>query len=170
MDLKNYIRDVPDFPKKGILFRDLTTLWKDKEAFKKCLDIIIEKYKDKGIDKVVAPESRGFIVGAPVAYGINAGFVPVRKEGKLPAEVIKVTYQLEYGTDTLTIHKDAINKGERILIIDDLLATGGTCNAITQLVNKLGGQIVGIAFIVELCDLKGRELLKNYDVFSIIKY
>lgn len=169
-ELKNYIRDIKDYPKKGIIFKDITTLWKEREPFKRSLDIIIEKYKDARIDKVVAPEARGFIIGAPVAYGLNAGFVPVRKEGKLPAEVIKVSYELEYGTDTITIHKDAIKNGERVLIVDDLIATGGTCKAIGELVKRLGGIIVSFAFLVELTFLKGRDALKGYDVFSIIKY
>ncbi len=169
-ELKNYIRDVKDYPKPGIIFKDLTTLWKEKEPFHKSLDIIIEKYKEAGINKIVAPEARGFIVGAPIAYALNAGFVPVRKEGKLPSEVIKISYQLEYGTDTITMHKDAIMKGERVLIVDDLIATGGTCKAIAQLVEELGGKIVGFAFLVELTFLNGRDLLKGYDIFSIIKY
>ncbi len=169
-DLKKYIRDVKDYPKEGIIFKDLTTLWKEKEPMKKSIDLIVKKYKDAGIDKVVAPEARGFIVGAPISYSLGAGFVPVRKEGKLPSDYIKVSYELEYGTDTLTMHKDAINKGDKILVVDDLIATGGTCKAIAQLVEQLGGKIISFAFIVELEFLKGRELLQGYDVFSLIKY
>ncbi|MBN1897832.1 MAG: adenine phosphoribosyltransferase [Spirochaetes bacterium] len=169
-DLSQYIRDVKDYPKEGIVFKDITTLWKKGDAFKKSLDILIEKYKGKGIDKVVAAEARGFIIGAPLAYGLRAGFVPVRKVGKLPADVIKASYELEYGTDTLTMHKDAIEAGEKILIADDLIATGGTCRAIAELVEQLGGKIISFAFLVELSFLKGREKIKDYDFFSVIKY
>jgi len=169
-EFKNYIRNVPDFPKKGILFRDLTTLWKNKEAFKESIDIIANNYKNVKIDKIVAAESRGFVIGAALAYILNAGFVPVRKKGKLPAEVIKVEYELEYGKDVLTMHKDAIEKGEKVLIVDDLIATGGTAKAIAELVKQREAEIVGFAFLVELTDLKGREILKDYNVFSVVKY
>ncbi|HEO64784.1 MAG TPA: adenine phosphoribosyltransferase, partial [Spirochaetes bacterium] len=138
MDLKALIRDVADFPKEGILFKDLTTLWKDKDGFKASIDELAQKYKGKGIDKVVGMESRGFIVGAPVAYLIGAGFVPVRKPGKLPSKTVSETYDLEYGTDTLVVHEDAISKGDKVLIVDDLLATGGTAEATVKLIKKLG--------------------------------
>ena len=170
MELKDYIRDVKDYPKEGIIFKDITPLWKDKEAFKRGIEIIAEHYKGKNIDKVVSPEARGFIMGAPVAYLLNAGFVPVRKPGKLPWKTESVTYDLEYGTDTLTIHTDAIEQGEKVLIIDDLLATGGTSKAIVELVEKLGGKVEGIGFLVELEFLNGRKKLEGYEVFSIIKY
>lgn len=168
--LEKSIRNIPDFPKPGILFRDVTTLIQDKAAFKKAVDLLSKKYKGKGFDKVVAVEARGFIFGAAVAHKINAGFVPVRKKGKLPYKTIFTTYELEYGTDTLEIHKDAITPGEKILIIDDLLATGGTVKAVTELVDQLGGKIAGIGFVIELVDLKGKEKLKDYPVFSLIKF
>lgn len=168
--LEKSIRNIPDFPKPGILFRDITTLVQNKDAFKKTVDLLSKKYKGKGFDKVVGVEARGFIFGASVALKIGAGFVPVRKKGKLPYKTISTTYELEYGTDTLEIHKDAITPGEKILIIDDLLATGGTIKAVTELVNQLGGKIAGIGFVIELVDLKGKEKLKNYPVFSLIKF
>lgn len=169
-ELKKYIRDIPDFPKPGILFKDITTLLKDGQAFKQTVDAFVEKYKDEKIDKVLAVEARGFIFGAAVAYRLGAGFVLVRKKGKLPAKTISVSYSLEYGTDTLQMHQDAINPGERVLIIDDLLATGGTVDAVTNLVKQLGGKISGIAFVIELVDLKGIEKLKGYPVYSLLKY
>ena len=168
--LEKSIRNIPDFPKPGILFRDITTLVQNKDAFKKTVGLLSKKYKGKGFDKVVGVEARGFIFGASVALKIGAGFVPVRKKGKLPYKTISTTYELEYGTDTLEIHKDAITPGEKILIIDDLLATGGTIKAVTELVNQLGGKIAGIGFVIELVDLKGKEKLKNYPVFSLIKF
>ena len=168
--LKKHIRDIPDFPKPGILFKDITTLLKDKQAFKETVDAFVEKYKNEKIDKVLAVEARGFIFGAAVAYQLGAGFVLVRKKGKLPAKTISVSYSLEYGTDTLEMHQDAISPGEKILIIDDLLATGGTVTAVTDLVKQLGGNIAGIAFVIELTDLKGIEKLKGYPVYSLIKY
>ena len=168
--LEKSIRNIPDFPKPGILFRDVTTLIQNKDALKKAVDLLSKKYKGKGFDKVVAVEARGFIFGSAVAYKIGAGFVPVRKKGKLPFKTISATYELEYGTDTLEIHKDAIKPGEKILIIDDLLATGGTVKAVTELVNQLGGSILSIGFVIELVDLKGRDKLKNYPVFSLIKF
>lgn len=168
--LEKSIRNIPDFPKPGILFRDVTTLIANKAAFKKAVDLLAKKYKGKGFDKVVAVEARGFIFGAAVAHKINAGFVPVRKKGKLPYKTISTTYELEYGTDTLEIHQDAINPGEKILIIDDLLATGGTVKAVTNLVNQLGGKIGAIAFVIELVDLKGKDKLKGYNLFSLIKF
>jgi len=169
-DLKTLIRDVPDFPKKGIIFKDITTLLKDKDALKQVVDELSERYKGKGIEQVVAAEARGFILGAAVAYNINAGFVPVRKKGKLPAETLEYTYDLEYGTDTLAIHKDAISQGTKVLVLDDLLATGGTIGAICQMIEKLGGDITEICFMIELDFLKGREKLKNYPIFSLMHF
>ncbi len=169
MDLKGYIRNVPDFPKKGIQFKDITTLWKDSEAFRESVDLLYQKYRDKKIDKVVGAESRGFIVASPLAYLLKAGFVPVRKKGKLPYKKISVTYDLEYGTDTLEVHEDAIEKGENVLIVDDLLATGGTMGAIIELVKRLGGNIIEVAFIVELDFLNGRKRL-DVPVYSLIHY
>lgn len=170
MELKNFIRDVPDFPVKGIIFKDITTLLKDKNAFLEAFNQLYEKVSNLKVDKVVSIESRGFIFGSLLAHKLNAGFVPVRKPGKLPGEKISETYLLEYGTDSLEIHKDAINPGEKILIHDDLLATGGTVEAVCKLVEKLGGEIIGIFFLIELSFLKGREKLKKYNVSSIIKY
>ena len=164
------IRSIPDFPKQGIMFRDITTLLKDRAAFAGAIDVFIERYRGKNIDKVVSIESRGFIFGAPLAYELGAGFVPVRKPGKLPAETIREEYALEYGTDVVEMHTDAITPGERILILDDLLATGGTVLAACKLVERLGGKIAGLAFLVELTSLKGRERLKKYDLFSIVKF
>jgi len=168
--LKNLIREVPDFPKKGILFYDITTLLKDKTGFATLIDALAEHYMEKGVDVVVGIEARGFIFGPALAYRLNAGFVPVRKPKKLPAETVKHTYQLEYGTDTLEIHKDAIQKGQRIIIVDDLLATGGTANAFVQLTRSLGAQIAGLAFVVELDFLKGRQKFDGIDVFSLLHY
>jgi len=167
---KDCIRNIPDFPKPGILFRDITTLLKDNRAFKHALDALANKYKNKKIDKIVAVEARGFILGGAVAYRLGAGFVPVRKKGKLPWKTNSATYELEYGVDTLEIHHDAISAGERVLIVDDLLATGGTVKAVTDLVKQLQGKIVGIAFLIELTDLKGKDKLKGYPVYSLIKY
>lgn len=169
-DLKSYIRDIPDFPKKGIIFKDITTLLKDKRAFKRVVDVIADKFKNKKVDFVLSVEARGFIFGAAVAYKLGAGVVPVRKKGKLPHVTHAITYNLEYGQDTLEIHQDAFRKGTRILIVDDLLATGGTTAAVVDLVEKkMGGKIVGIAFVIELLPLKGREKLKGHPVFSLIK-
>ncbi len=169
-EFKDYIRNIPDFPKPGILFKDITTLLNDHQAFKHTLDALVKKYKNKKIDKVAAVEARGFILGGAVAYKLGAGFVPVRKKGKLPWKTNSVTYELEYGTDTLEIHHDAIKPGERILIVDDLLATGGTARAVTDLVKQLHGKIVGIAFLIELTDLKGKDKIKECPVYSLIKY
>ena len=169
-DLKQYIRDVPDFPKKGIIFKDITTLLKNPVALKLTLDILYDRVKDLKIDKVVGIEARGFIFGAMLAEKLNAGFVPLRKPGKLPAEVYKQTYDLEYGTDTIEIHKDAISKGDRILLHDDLLATGGTSKAACELIEKIGGKMVYALFIIELGFLNGREKLKDYKVDSLINY
>ncbi len=169
-DLKKYIRNIPDFPKSGILFKDITTLLKDKSAFKSVVGTLSKKFKNKKIDKVLAVEARGFILGAAVAYKIGAGFVPVRKKGKLPWKTNSAQYELEYGTDTLEIHCDALEPNDRVLIVDDLLATGGTVKAVTELVKQLQGKIQGIAFLIELTDLKGREKIKGYPVYSLIKY
>ncbi len=169
-EFKDYIRNIPDFPKPGILFRDITTLLKDSRAFKHALDALVDKYKNKKIDKVAAVEARGFILGGAVAYRLGAGFVPVRKKGKLPWKTNSVTYELEYGTDILEMHHDAIGPGERVLIVDDLLATGGTAKAVTDLVKQLQAKIAGIAFLIELTDLKGKDKLKGYPVYSLIKY
>ncbi|MDH5680035.1 MAG: adenine phosphoribosyltransferase [Spirochaetota bacterium] len=169
MDIKELIRDVPDFPKKGVLFKDLTTLWKDPAGFKQVTDELTNRYKDKGIDKIVAADARGFIVGAPIAYLIGAGFVPVRKPGKLPYKVMSESYDLEYGKDTLTIHEDAISQGEKVLIVDDLIATGGTTEAIIKLVEKLGGEIVEVCAMVELSFLNGRDKI-NKPIFSLLTY
>ncbi len=168
--LKKLIREVPDFPKKGILFYDITTLLKDKLGFARLIDALSENYIGKEIDLVLGMEARGFIFGPALAYRLNAGFVPVRKPGKLPAETLKISYELEYGSNALEIHKDAIRKGQRILIVDDLLATGGTAVATAELAHGLGAHIAGLAFVVELDFLKGREKLKNYDVFSLLHY
>ncbi len=169
-DLKKLIKDVPDYPKKGIIFKDLTTLWREPGYFKKSIDAIAEHYKNIKIDRIVGPEARGFIIGAPLAYALDTGFVPVRKKGKLPRETISESYDLEYGSETLYMHKDAIEEGENILIADDLIATGGTSLAIANMVKKSGGNVIGFAFLVELTFLNGREILKDFDVFSLIKY
>jgi len=170
MDLKNYFRIVPDFPKKGINFIDITTVLKDKVAFNEALNQLYSQISNLKVDKVVAIESRGFIFGSLLAQKLNAGFVPVRKPGKLPAEKISENYSLEYGTDSLEIHKDAIESGEKILIHDDLLATGGTVEAVCKMVEKLGGEIAGILFLVELSFLNGREKLNKYNVHSVVKF
>jgi len=169
VELKSYVRDIPDFPKKGVIFKDITTLLKDKNAFRCAVDAIADEFKNKKIDFVLSVEARGFIFGAAVAYKLGAGIVPVRKKGKLPYKTHAVTYDLEYGKDTLEMHQDAFNKGARVLIVDDLLATGGTTQAVAALVEKIGGEIVGIAFVIELVPLKGREKLKAYPVISLIK-
>ena len=170
MDLKELIRDVPDFPKKGIIFKDITTLLKDKDAFKEAVDKLAEECKGKKIDTVVAVEARGFIFGGVLAYKLGAGFVPLRKPGKLPYKTIKETYELEYGTDTLEVHEDAIKSGDNVLVIDDLLATGGTSLATVKLVEKLGGNVSKIVFLIDLAFLKGAEKLEGYDVSSLIEY
>jgi adenine phosphoribosyltransferase len=169
VELSTSIRSVSDFPKPGIVFRDITTLLKDRHMFREVNEVLVKRYKDAKIDKVVGIESRGFIFGASLALQLGAGFIPIRKRGKLPAETIHEEYALEYGIDTIEIHKDAISKGERILVHDDLLATGGTVAAATRLVERLGGQIVGIAFLIELAFLNGRRNLSGYDIFSIIE-
>jgi adenine phosphoribosyltransferase len=169
-DLKTKIRSIPDFPKKGIMFRDITTLLKDPEAFAGAIDLLAEHYEGQSIQKVVSVEARGFILGAPLACRLHAGFVPVRKPGKLPSATIRESYALEYGTDTLEIHQDAIARGERVLILDDLLATGGTVGATCRLVERLGGLVVGLGFLIELSFLQGRNALAGYDVYSLISY
>ena len=169
MNLKKYIRNVPDFPKEGIMFKDITPLLKDQDAFMGAIDSIKDNYKDVEIDYIVGIESRGFIVGTPLAYAMEKGFIPIRKPGKLPAEKITTSYDLEYGSNELELHQDAIDEGDKILIIDDLLATGGTVQASCELVEELGGDIVGIGFLLELEDLNGRDQLKGYDVFSLLK-
>jgi len=168
--LKNIIRDVPDFPKKGVLFKDITTLLKDPASFQRTVDLMSHRYVGKGIDVVVGVEARGFIVGAALAYKLGAGVVLVRKPGKLPHKTHKASYKLEYGEDSLEIHQDAINPGQKVLIADDVLATGGTARATCELVEKLGGRIVGIAFLIELTVLKGKDLLANRNIFSLIQY
>src|SRR6201993_5650826 len=168
--LKKLIREVPDFPKKGILFYDITTLLKDKTGFAQLIDLFSEHYIGRQIDLIVGMEARGFIFGPALAYRLNAGFVPVRKPGKLPAPTVKCEYELEYGSNCLEVHKDAIAKGQRVLIVDDLLATGGTAVATAQLAKGLGAQIAGLAFVVELDFLKGREKLAKYNVFSLLHY
>ncbi|MCT4583701.1 MAG: adenine phosphoribosyltransferase [Peptostreptococcaceae bacterium] len=170
MNIEQKIRSVKDYPKEGIDFKDITTLLKDKDAFKYSIDEIAKYLKDKNVDLVVGPEARGFIMGTPVAYAINAGFVPVRKPGKLPADVESFEYDLEYGTDTLEIHKDAILEGQRVAIVDDLLATGGTTRATAKLIEKLGGKVVAMAFLIELEFLNGRDKVSEYDIKSLVKY
>lgn len=170
MELEKYIRDVPDFPQKGIIFKDITTLIKDKDAFKYVADKMVEKYVDQNIQKIVGIESRGFIFGGLLAYQLGCGFVPARKPGKLPAEAIREDYTLEYGTNSLEIHTDAIAPGERVVIADDLLATGGTALAVARLVERLKGVIVGMEFLIELDFLNGRDKIKNYDVHSYLHY
>ena len=169
-ELLHKIRTVPDFPKKGIVFRDITTLLKDAAAFARAVETLYQRYKGTTIDKVVGIESRGFIVGGPLAYKLGAGFVPVRKPGKLPAAITRQEYALEYGMDALEIHNDAISPGEHVLVHDDLLATGGTISAACKLIERLGGRIVGLSFLIELSFLGARERLKGYDVFSVIQY
>ncbi len=169
-ELSAYIRNVPDFPKPGIGFKDITTLLKDGHAFHRALEELAAVYDAETIDKVVGIESRGFIFGAALAYRWQKGFVPIRKPGKLPAETLKEEYELEYGTDAVEIHRDAIVPGERVLLIDDLLATGGTAAAATRLIEKLRGRIEGIAFLIELTFLRGRERLSGYEITSLIQY
>jgi len=168
--LKKKIRNVPDFPKQGILFRDITTLLKDAQAFRQAIDELAAAVKGKKIDHVVAVESRGFIFGAALAYKLKVGFIPVRKKGKLPAQTISAEYALEYGTDSLHMHTDALKAGDKVLIVDDLLATGGTAAAVCQMTGRLKAKIAGIIFLIELCDLKGRDKLSGYPVFSLIQY
>lgn len=170
MDLKSKIRVIEDYPVEGISFKDITTLLKDREAFKETLNLMEDALKDIDFDYIVGIESRGFLFGAPLADRMKKGFIPVRKPGKLPADIEKVSYDLEYGANELEIHKDAINKGDRVIIIDDLIATGGSAQATAKLIESLGGEIAGFEFLIELTSLKGRELLKDYKVKSIIEY
>jgi len=170
MDLEKYIRVIEDFPKEGISFKDVTPLLKDGDAFRFAIKSIADKLRDLNVDVVVGPEARGFIFGAPIAYELGVGFVPVRKPGKLPAEIARYEYELEYGTDVLEIHKDAVKKGTRVALVDDLLATGGTIFSAAKLVEQLGGEVVHIGFLIELEFLKGRDKLKSYNISSVIKY
>ena len=170
MNLYDYIASIPDYPIKGVLFRDVTPLIQDGPAFKEVTNKLAKIAKDLKVDVIVGPESRGFIFGCPVATELNVGFVPARKPNKLPREVISYQYSLEYGTNSLEMNKDAIKPGQRVLVIDDLLATGGTINAVNKMVEQLGGVVVGDAFLIELVDLKGREALNGYEVFSIIQF
>ena len=172
MDLKDYVASIPGFPKEGIIFRDVTPMLQDPAAFKESIKQIADYAKDKNIDIVVGPEARGFLFGCPVAIEIGAGFVPVRKPGKLPRETVSKSYDLEYGSNTIEMHKDAIKKGQRVLIVDDLLATGGTVEAAIQLIEEMGGVVAGVALVIELKDLKAADALraKGYDVFTLLKY
>ncbi|MFH2058704.1 MAG: adenine phosphoribosyltransferase [Pseudomonadota bacterium] len=170
MDLKKTIRSIPDWPIKGVIFRDITTLMQDPAAFKESCDVLYERYKNMDIDKIVGIDARGFVFGAVLAYKLGIGFVPVRKKGKLPWKTIQESYSLEYGEDTLEIHEDAVEKGEKVVIVDDLIATGGTIGATVKLVEKLGANIIECAFIVELPDLKGREQLQGHKVFAIAEF
>ncbi|MDF2612843.1 MAG: adenine phosphoribosyltransferase [Clostridia bacterium] len=170
MDLYTLIRDIKDFPTEGILFRDITPLLQDSNGLKESIDSIAEVLQDVDFDLIVGPESRGFIFGVPTAYKMNKGFVPVRKPGKLPFEHISQTYDLEYGTSTIEIHIDAVQKGQKVVIVDDLLATGGTTKAIVDVIEKLGGEVVKIVYLIELEGLKGRDVLQGYNISSLLKY
>lgn len=169
-ELKDYVRSIPDFPEKGIIFRDVTTVLQDPEGLKLAIDTMQSKLKDIDFDIILGAESRGFIFGAPIAYNLNKSFVPVRKKGKLPCETIEESYDLEYGKATLEIHKDAIKSGQKVVIVDDLIATGGTLEAIIKLVERLGGEVVKISCLIELPELNGREKLKGYDIESSIVF
>jgi adenine phosphoribosyltransferase len=170
MDLAKMIRNIPDFPVEGILFRDITTLLRHPDGFQEAIDALLDRYIDSDIDLVAAIESRGFIFGAPLAYELAAGFVPIRKPDKLPAEKVSASYTLEYGTNTLEMHTDAIEPGQRVLLVDDLVATGGSAKAATELIERVGGVVAGIVFLIELTDLRGVEKLEGYDVFSLIRF
>ena len=170
LSLRKYVRSIPDFPKKGILFRDVTTLIKNKKAFKKSVDEMAKFCKSKKIDMIAGVEARGFIFGGALAYKLGIGFVPIRKKGKLPYKTHKVTYDLEYGTDTLEVHTDAVKRGMKVLIVDDLLATGGTVGGVVKMMDKLKAKIVGIVFLIELVDLKGRDKLKGHTIHSLIDF
>jgi adenine phosphoribosyltransferase len=170
MDLRKLIRSIPDFPVQGILFRDITTLLSDPDAFQESVEALLDPFLEDEIDMVAAIESRGFIFGAPMAYELAAGFVPIRKPGKLPYEKLGASYTLEYGTNTLEIHKDAFLPGQRVLLVDDLVATGGSAKAAVELIERLGAKVVGIAFLIELEDLKGVDQLQGYKVFSLLKF
>jgi adenine phosphoribosyltransferase len=170
MSIKEKIRTVPDWPIKGVMFRDITTLLQEPEAFRETCDAFYNRYKDMQIDKIVGIDARGFIFGAVLAYQLNVGFVPVRKKGKLPYQTIEAAYTLEYGNNIVEMHADAIEKGEKVVIIDDLIATGGTMAAAAKLVGQLGGEILELAFIVELPDLKGREKINDYNIFTLVEF
>jgi len=170
MDLKSKIRTVPHWPMEGVMFRDITTLLQDPEAFRHACDELYKRYKDEKIDVVVGLEARGFIFGSVLAYKLGVSFVPIRKKGKLPHKTTSHTYQKEYGPDTIEIHTDSIKKGDKVLIVDDLIATGGTCSAATALIEKLGGEIVECAFVIDLPDLKGKEKLKGYKIFTMVEF
>jgi adenine phosphoribosyltransferase len=170
MRLASLVRDVPDFPIEGILFKDITTLIRDADAFREAVDWMTDQYAESDVDRVVAIEARGYIFGAPLAYNLGVGFVPIRKPGKLPAEIISESYELEYGTNSLEIHADSIEPGQRVLVVDDLLATGGSARAAIKLVERLGGKVIGVAFLIELDFLHGRDMLEGYDVRSLINY
>lgn len=170
INLEQYIRSIPDWPKEGILFRDITPLLADSKAFAAAIDALCEGFEDAGIEYVAAVEARGFIFGASVAEKLGAGFVPIRKKGKLPYETESITYDLEYGTDTLEVHKDAVSKGAKVLMVDDLLATGGTMLAGCKLIEKIGGQVIGITFLIELSELAGRQKVSGYKIKTVITY
>lgn len=170
MNLKDYIRNIPNFPIDGVQFKDISTILSDAECMKFAIDEMIKKIEEKDFDLIVGAESRGFIVGTPIAYKLNKGFIPIRKAGRLPYKTISKEYNLEYGTNKIEMHIDAIKKGQGVIIVDDLLATGGTCKAMTELIEEAGGIVKGIVFLIELEDLKGKDLLVNYEVDSIIKY
>lgn len=169
-DLKEYVRNIPDFPEKGIIFRDITTVLQEKDALRLAIDSMQDCLRDIEFDVIVAPESRGFIFGMPIAYNLNKSFIPVRKKGKLPYETVEQSYDLEYGSATIEIHKDAIKPGQKVVIIDDLIATGGTLEAITKLVEKLGGTVERICCLIDLPELKGKEKLKNYSIKTVINF
>ena len=170
MDLKSKIREVEDFPIEGVSFKDISTLTRDKEAFKQAVDAMIEDLKDKDVEYIVGPEARGFLFGAAVAYGLGVGFVPIRKPGKLPGDITSYQYDLEYGSNTLEIHTGSFKKGDRIAIVDDLLATAGTVSAAIKLIESLGGEVVALEFVIELLFLKGREKLDGYHINSLVEY
>ena len=168
--LEEYVRSIPDFPEPGIIFRDVTSILQDADGLHLAIDLMQEKLKDVDFDVVVGPESRGFIFGVPIAYNLHKPFVPIRKKGKLPCETVEKTYDLEYGTATIEMHKDAVKKGEKVVLLDDLIATGGTMKAAAELVEELGGEVVKMLFLIELSDLNGREVLKDYDVDSVVQF
>lgn len=170
MDIKSLIRVIEDYPEKGISFKDITTLLKDRDGFKKTIDMLEKELEGYDFDYIAGVESRGLIFGAPLSDRLNKGFIPIRKPGKLPAEIEKVSYDLEYGTNELEIHKDAVNKGDKVVIVDDLIATGGSAKAAAKLVESIGGEVVCFEFLIELTSLKGREVLKDYDVISLVEY
>ncbi len=169
-DFSKYCRDIPDFPKKGVIFRDITNLLKNGPVFKRAIDEIAQHYKLQNIDKIVSIEARGFIIGSALAYRLGCGIVPVRKKGKLPWKVYRQTYDLEYGQDQVEIHQDSIEPGQKVLIVDDVIATGGTVEAVVKLIRAMQGDIIGAAFLIELCDLKGKEKIKDIPIYSLIKY